>query len=174
MAKTFPKPLFDDVLAHYRVESISVHDCPSIYAKDEASQSVSVNTCALRASEALCLANGLVKSRAAISKLARRGDGKALLLGPYGYAANLCPHGIARGARDLAHFLRQEWGKPSLTWKAQPGGSAPSDIQGKTGMIGFIKIPGYSGQGHIDVWNRTDCVGSGYWNSQDIWFWELA
>jgi len=173
MAKTFPKPLFSDLASSYDPDAISVHDCPTIYTKDESSRTVSVNTCAIRISEGLVLANGLVDSRTKISMLARRGDGRAFLLGPYGYEANLCPHGCGRGARDVANFLRQEWGKPSMTWKAQANGEAPADLKDKTGVMAFIKIPGYSGQGHMDVWNKTSCIGHGYWSSQDIWFWEL-
>lgn len=173
MGKTLPKPLFSDLLANYDKNSISVHDCPTIYTKDEASRTVSVNTCAIRISEGIVLALGLVPSRVKISQLARRGDGRQFLLGPYGYQANLCPHGCGRGARDVANFLRQEWGKPTHAFKAQAEDKPPAELLDKTGVVGFIKIPTYSGQGHMDVWNKTDCVGHGYWTSQDIWFWEL-
>jgi hypothetical protein len=46
-------------------------------------------------------------------------------------------------------------------------------VQGKTGIVAFLTIPGFDGQGHIDLWNKTACVGHGYWASKGIWFWQL-
>jgi hypothetical protein len=36
-----------------------------------------------------------------------------------------------------------------------------------------VKIPGYSGQGHMDVWNRTAPVGHACWDSQKVLFWKV-
>jgi hypothetical protein len=169
----FPKPTFENLLANYSTDRESIHACPLLYRKENLPPSI--NTCALRISEALVIANGLVESREAISALTRNySNGRAFLMGPYGYRANLCPHGIGRGARDVSDFLRQQWGSPSLTWTAQEDGTvAPPDIDGLTGVIAFAKLPGYAGQGHVDLWNQTGAVGHAYWNAQNIYFWRL-
>jgi hypothetical protein len=41
-------------------------------------------------------------------------------------------------------------------------------------VLSFIKIPGYDGQGHMDVWNKKDPVGHAYWDSAKVFFWKLA
>jgi hypothetical protein len=169
----FAKPPFERLVANYHTERESVHACPFLYKKE--SLSPTINTCALRISEALVIANGLVENRDAITAITNRPErGRAHLLGLYGYRANLCPHGIGRGARDVSDFLRQQWGSPSYTWSAQPDASiAPSDVQGLTGVMAFVKLPGYTGQGHIDLWNRTAAIGHAYWNAEKIYLWRL-
>lgn len=168
-SKRFTKPRFDALLSEYQTDPETVHTCAILNPTD---QPDGINTCAARLSEALCIAGGLVDDRAKIRASHKKGDVYPLL-GPYGYKlfGNLCNHGIARGARDLGEFLMHHWGRPKeftlLT-------DAPADIDGKTGVLCFVKIPGYSGQGHVDVWNKTRCVGSGYWNSNKVWFWELS
>lgn len=161
----FPKPSFSVLLDDYRVDPGSIHSCPSLGS--------GFNTCAIRMSEALVLANGLARDRAEIASL--RGNdrtGRSLLLGLYEYQRNLCPHGLARGAQDLAAFLRQHWGNRNMGW-AKPG-RVPQKIMNTTGVIAFFDIPSYSGQGHIDLWNRTAAVGSAYWDAKVIWYWTLA
>ena len=164
----FPKPAFADLLASYKTEPESVHDCPRLYTKP-----VSINTCAIRITEALAIANRLIASRAKISQLNRGGgDGSAFLLGKYHYKANLCPHGIGRGAADVAYWLREQWGAPTFEWKKPD--SAPDKLSDLTGVLSFIKIPGYDGQGHMDVWNKSDAVGHAYWDSAKVFFWKLG
>lgn len=93
----FPKPSFDALVLNYDTRPESVHDCPFIYRKNP----VSINTCAVRMSEALVLANGLVESREALTALTNKaGDGKRQLLGKFGYLANLCLHGLS-GSRPI-------------------------------------------------------------------------
>jgi hypothetical protein len=169
----FPKPSFERLVANFNTQRESVHACPFLYRKENLSPTI--NTCALRMAEALVIANGLVESREAITALnSRPGNGRAYLLGKYGYKAYLCPHGIARGARDLSDFLRQQWGSPSHTWSAQADAiSVPDDAQGLTGVMAFIKLPRYSGQGHIDLWNLTSPIGHAYWNAAKIYLWRL-
>ncbi|MEO7327685.1 MAG: T6SS effector amidase Tae4 family protein [Minicystis sp.] len=170
----FPRPKFADLLASYRTDSSSVHPCAVIDPTVGG-----VNTCACRMSEALVLTNHLAADRAAIGKLGTgKGDGLGYLLGKYGYGTTantgrLCPHGIGRGAQDVGAFLKHHWGNRSAGWAAQESGSSPADIQGKKGVIVFIKIPGFSGQGHVDLWNDTAVVGHDYWNSKLIWLWSL-
>jgi hypothetical protein len=168
----FPKPSFESLLRHYQTDPETVHTCAIL---NPTAQDDGINTCAGRLSEALVLANGLAPDRAAIQRN-RRKDGAFPLLGPYGFTTfgNLCNHGIARGARDLGDFLTHHWGRPTHAFTARDDGSAPAELDKKTGVLCFVKIPGFSGQGHVDVWNQTRAVGSGYWNSQKIWFWSLT
>jgi hypothetical protein len=167
----FSKPSFDALLASYETDPESVHACPFIHTKDP----VNVNTCAIRLGEALVLAAGLAADRDAIEALTRgAGDGHAFLLGRYGYRALLCPHGISRGAHDLAAFLRAQWGEPTRTWIAQEGDqNVPNDALGLKGVIAFVGIPTFAGQGHIDLWSDDAPVGHQYWNSREILLWEL-
>ncbi|NUP11607.1 MAG: hypothetical protein HOW73_36640 [Polyangiaceae bacterium] len=167
--KRFTKPRFDALLMHYSTDPETVHTCAILNptAADDG-----INTCAARLSEALCLANGLATDRTKIRGSNKKGDVYPLL-GPYNYKlfGNLCNHGIARGARDLGDFLTHHWGQPKAYSNLA---GAPAEIQDKTGVLCFVKIPGYSGQGHVDVWNKSDCVGHGYWDSAKVWFWELT
>jgi hypothetical protein len=185
----FPKPAFDDVLLHYKKSPESVHECPRIYRKDPITQLPGVNTCAIRMSEALLLANRLIESRTAITDLTNRGGtGKSFLLGKYGYKANLCPHGTGRGALDLAYFLQDQWGTPNGSYRNQdPARSegmgnvtttpnmewVKEKLASQSGIIAFIKIHLYNGQGHIDAWNRGQAVGHAYWKCDKIMFWKL-
>ena len=167
----FPTPTFADLIASYSTDRESVHDCPFIYRKHP----ININTCAIRMAEALILANGLIESREAITAQSPRySNGKGFLMGKYGYAANLCPHGVARGAGDLGNFLRTHWGPPTLCFPAQPEVlTAPEEMAGRTGLVVFLKLPNYQGQGHIDLWNQSDCVGAAHWDAQKSYFWQI-
>lgn len=165
-----PKPKFASMLSNYKTQPTSVHDCKLIDPTQDA-----INTCAARMSEALVIAAGLVKSRAEIGNLGNgKGDGTSYLLGKYGYGrfGKLCPHGIGRGAQDVAAFLAHHWGSRTRGWTAQE--KAPDNVKGKKGIIVFMKIPGFSGQGHIDLWNDDKAVGHDYWNAETIWMWDLT
>jgi len=164
----FPKPSFDELVKNYNTEPETVHDCPRIYTKNP----VNINTCAIRITEALVIANGLIDNRVKIGALTRSGGtGKTFLLGKYNFRANLCPHGIGRGATDVGYWLVEQWGKPTHTF-LEPN-EMPPELLNLTGLLCFAKIPGYNGQGHVDVWNKTAPVGSAYWNSQKVLFWKL-
>jgi len=176
----FSKPKFSDLLDNYKLLSSTVHECRLI----DPTRPETSNTCAARMSEALVLANKLVKNREDISALGRdkgtgrgRGTGVEYLLGKFGYLSFglLCPHGIARGAQALGAFLARNWGARNSGWTAQASPtSSPEGIEGRHGVILYARIPTYSGEGHIDLWNGTGPVGQQYWNSQTIWFWDLA
>jgi hypothetical protein len=168
---SFPRPSFDALALNYDTDPESVHDCPFIHRKNP----INVNTCAIRMAEALVIANGLVASRAAIAALTDKGgNGKGLLLGPRGYRGNLCPHGVARGAGDLTEYLRQQWGAPALTWSGRKELTPPAEILGQTGLVAFLQVPSYAGQGHVDLWNATSAVGHDHWDALTIYFWTLA
>ena len=121
-------------------------------------------------SEALVLANGLVPDRAHILRFETGPDGKAPLLGDYGYRTNLCPHGLARGAADLAFFLQEHWGQP-MTFERLT--EAPGAISDTTGLIAFLTIDGVKAQGHVDIWFKTACLGEEHWPARTIMFWKL-
>lgn len=176
MAK-FAKPTFADLEVNHKTDPSSVHACRVIDPTDS-----NVNTCACRMSEALVLTNGLATDRGAIAKLGTgKGDGTAFLLGTYGYGSyansgRLCPHGIGRGAQDLGAFLKHHWGSRTLGWGPQADHhTAPANVIGRRGLVCYIKIPGFSGQGHIDLWDKTSpgLNRHSYWASETIWFWEL-
>jgi Type VI secretion system (T6SS), amidase effector protein 4 len=168
MAK-FIKPKFEQLLAAYSTEPSSVHACSLLDPTKPG-----INTCAARMSEALLIANAIVKTRQDIAKLGNgKGTGRSFLLGRYAYPteARLCPHGIGRGARDMADFLRHHWGRPTHTFQSIT--EAPDELSTHTGVVAFIKVPGFSGQGHIDLWNQTAMVGHGYWDAGEVWFFQL-
>ena len=168
---SFPRPSFDALVLNYDTNPESVHDCPFIHRKNP----INVNTCAIRMAEALVIANGLAPSREAIAALtSKAGNGKGMLLGKLGYRANLCPHGVARGAGDLAEYLRQQWGSPALSWTARKDVTPPEEILGQTGVVAFLQVPSFAGQGHIDLWNETSAVGHDHWDALKIYFWTLS
>lgn len=87
------------------------------------------------------------------------------------YKGKLCRHGYARGAQDLAAFLKKKWGTRDLGFEAP--GAVPNAIKGKKGVIVFMNIPGFAGQGHIDLWDGKKTRTGTYWKARPIWFWEL-
>ena len=96
------------------------------------------------------------------------------------YTGNICPHGYARGAQDLAAFLRKIWGSQTVGWSAQKDNmDAFSNSLNKKGIICFMNIPGFAGQGHIDLWDGTKSKPvertrrGQYWHSSTIWLWVL-
>jgi hypothetical protein len=97
---------------------------------------------------------------------------KANAFVPSDYEANLCRHHYARGASDLAAYLKKKWGPRDQGWE-EPG-SVPDGIQGKKGVVLFERIPGFSGQGHIDLWDGKKTRTGEYWTAKTIWFWELS
>ncbi len=140
------RPTFANIASVYKVDPTQVHSCSMHFP----------NTCAIRMSEALDRSvSGIM------SKFAESG-------------VNLCPHGFVRGAEDLAAVLRKSdvFGLYDAGFSAP--GSAPAGVQGKKGLVAYIQIPDFSGQGHIDLWNGTSPVGSAYWNAATVWFWKLS
>ncbi len=115
------------------------------------------NTCAIRMSEALVKTN-----KAFLDALTKSGK-------------NVCPHGYVRGAQDLAAILNspQVFCMRSFGWYGQPNSSAPTNILGVRGIVCYMNIPGFSGQGHIDLWDGENEVGAAYWDAKTIWMWRL-
>ncbi len=194
----FPKPFFDDLLLNYETDTSSAHHCPRINPSNTCAYRMSealviANGLAKNDDEIQYPPGSDPKLRT--SGLGLRGNGSKYLLGKYGYKGNLCPHGIARGAWTLANFLKQHWGTP-IEWSRATLGvdKATASMEGasshqmretlmygfiwpnlmtKTGLLSFYKIHGYSGEGHIDLWNKTAAVGHAYWDAKSVWFWEI-
>jgi hypothetical protein len=182
----FPKPIFDELKRYYETKPESVHECSRIYRKTTAE--ADVYTSAVRMCEALVLATRLVRSRADIPALNEfGGDGKSLLLGRYGYKANLCPHGLGRGARDVAFFLQDNWGRPTSEWldvqsirASIEDKSVPthmhavfSNLRDRIGIVGFFNIRDFPGQGALALFDKDTFIGKPYWNCRTMKFWKL-
>ena len=94
---------------------------------------------------------------------------------------NLCKHGLVRGAQDLARILVQIYGTWNLGWVSQGRYDLPYELKGnnRSGIICYMNIPNFNGQGHIDLWDgfAQDLVGNTgrkYWNSETIWIWTFT
>ncbi len=141
------KPAFTKVKTNYKTQSTQIHTCSMHFP----------NTCAIRMSEAL------VKADPKLLDAFKRSS------------KNRCPHGYIRGAQDLASILAlpSVWGIRTLGWNAQPNGSAPANAIGKKGVVCYMNVPGFNGQGHIDLWENNVAVGDSYWDAETIWMWTL-
>lgn len=142
------RPSFSALKNNYKTTRESVHTCSMEFP----------NTCAIRLSEALVRTNPkfLEKFKA---------GGK-----------NVCPHGYVRGAQDLGAILASGsvWGTRNHGWNGVASGAVPAGAKGKKGVVCYMEIPGFSGQGHIDLWDGTHAVGDAYWNAKTIWMWTLS
>ncbi len=141
------KPTFASLKFNYRTQSTQIHACTMSFP----------NTCAIRMSEAL------VRTNSSFTKLFKD-SGK-----------NICPHGYIRGAQDLGSVLQSSagFGMRNFGWNGNVSGDPPAAALGKKGLVCYMNIPGFSGQGHIDLWDGSDAVGSAYWNAATIWMWSL-
>ncbi len=139
---------FKTLKGNYSTSPTSIHKCTMHFP----------NTCAIRMSEAL------IKSNEKMLNLFNTSG------------RNKCPHGKIRGAQDLASILAKPevLGSRTRGWKGNASASIPREAKGKTGIICYMNIPGFSGQGHIDLWNKEFPVGSDYWDAETIWLWELS
>ncbi len=141
------KMSFKALKENYTTDSSNIHACTMHFP----------NTCAIRMSEALVKTDSTYLDAFKSS------------------APNKCPHSYIRGAQDLASILAKPnvLGPRTYGWNANPEGLAPKNAKGKQGIICFMNIPGFSGQGHIDLWDKEFAVGSDYWDAKTIWLWEL-
>jgi len=112
------------------------------------------NTCAIRVSESL------IKS----------GWDKDAFKNPL-YPGKICPHGYGRGAQDVAAFLAKVWGRRDQGWGSQSG--TPSKATSVKGVICFMNLPGFGGQGHIDLWDGSTTKRGAYWDAETTWLWIL-
>jgi hypothetical protein len=140
------RPTFKKLRENYTTDPNNIHKCSMSFP----------NTCAIRMSEAL----GKI-SNEFLEKFAQSG-------------LNLCPHNYMRGAQDLASVLRKADVLGVYDGGFSQPGSAPSEISGKKGIVAYMRIPGYDGQGHIDLWDGSAPVGDSYWSAETVWFWKLT
>ena len=147
MAKR-PRPTFEKLKSNYKTSG--THHCSMSFP----------NTCAIRMSEALAGADPAKVSgdKGFIEEFKKSGK-------------NVCPHKYVRGAQNLASILFAVWGPRDLGWESP--GAAPAGILGKRGVVCYMNIPSFGGQGHIDLWDGRAPVGSAYWAASPIWFWAL-
>lgn len=112
--------------------------------------SIYSNTCAIRMSLALIQADPMIKN--ALRAKGRKMHGKFVI----------------PGAQDLAAFLRNEWGVPDQSWAGSTGKPTGD------GVICYMNIPTFSGQGHIGLWkNGASYDHDDYWAASPVWFWRL-
>jgi hypothetical protein len=73
--------------------------------------------------------------------------------------------------KEMADYLKRQWGRPTLHVK-NPGSS--SAFRGRQGVIAFLGIPGYLGGtgGHVDLWNGETTAHGEYFNSAEVMLWE--
>lgn len=140
------RPTFSAIQTVYKTNPTQIHACTMHFP----------NTCAIRMSEALDKTVTGIKQQFANSHV------------------TLCPHNFVRGAGDLAGILRKAevFGVFDAGFTAP--GTAPAAVQGKKGLVAYLNIPDFDGQGHIDLWDGSSPVGSAYWNADPVWFWKLA
>jgi hypothetical protein len=112
-----------------------------------------VNTCAIRMSYTLNNTGQNVKSGAGMLTV-KGGDKK-------NYGLRMA---------EMAAYLKKQWGRPTLHVK-NPGGSS-SAFAGRQGVIAFLGIPGYSGGGHVDLWDGQKTAHGDYFNSSEVMLWE--
>jgi predicted Rossmann-fold nucleotide-binding protein len=141
-----PKPTYAALRAVYKTSPTEIHSCSMHFP----------NTCAIRISEALDQVVSGIKQKFSAS------------------GVNVCPHGFVRGAEDLAGVLRgaDVFGLYDAGFSAP--GSPPSAVNGKKGLVAYINIPGFPGQGHIDLWDGAAPAGEAHWSADPIWFWKLS
>ena len=143
------KPAFATLKSNYRTKPDQIHHCPTMVFPD---------TCAIRMSEALVTTNAAFLDAFKSSR------------------NNVCPHGYMRGAQDLAAVLSgpRVFAQRDYGWSAQADKTAaPAEAQGVKGIVCYMKIPGFDGQGHIDLWDGKKPVGHARWDAQTIWLWKL-
>ena len=138
---------FSAIKSNYSTDPKDIHKCTMHFP----------NTCAIRMSEAL------VKTDSEFLNIFNSA------------ATNKCLHSYVRGAQDLASILAKPTalGLRTYGWNGNPSGKVPQNAIGKKGIICYMNIPGFSGQGHIDLWNGNRPVDSEYWDAKIIWLWEL-
>lgn len=143
---SLPRPTYTKLRGVYKTDPTQIHSCSMQFP----------NTCAIRMSEALAQVVTGIKDKFKTG------------------GVNLCPHDYVRGAEDLAGVLRKAEVFGLFDYGFSNPGSAPSSVNGKKGLVAYINVPGFPGQGHIDLWDGTAPAGAAYWNADPIWFWSLV
>ena len=140
------RPTYATLRAAYHIDPADIHACTMQFP----------NTCAIRMSEALVGVVPAIQAKFIASGL------------------NLCPHDYVRGAADLASVLRRADVFGNYNAGFSNPGTAPQALAGKKGIVAYLNIPNFDGQGHIDLWDGALPAGSAYWNADPIWYWALS
>lgn len=114
------------------------------------------DTCAIRLSVALAGAGVAIRGRLLIKSGPLKGKP------------------VEPGQKALSGILKDKWGAPEI-YRSED--EARRLIANRRGVISFFRIDG-SPQGHIDLIEPVgngfhECATSCYFNSLEIWFWEL-
>lgn len=120
------------------------------------------NTCAIRLSRSFNYAGAPVPDSYGNSRgqpaLAIRGGDKKL------YALRVA---------EFRKWLTAKYGQPTISLKSGPYGTAPSQLQGKKGIICFVDCGWSDASGHLDLWDGSKVIGSAYFNvAKQIFLWE--
>lgn len=134
---------FKKLKENYTTDSTEIHKCSMYFP----------NTCAIRMSEAL------VKTDSDFINIFKSS------------VPNKWPHSSVRGAQYLGAILAKSnaFGPRIYGWKGTSSATIPQSAKNKQGVICFMNIPGFSGQGHIDLWDNNSAIGSDYWDAETIW-----
>jgi hypothetical protein len=74
---------------------------------------------------------------------------------------------------EFRKWLEQKYGKPTLSFKAGPYGTAPSQLHGKKGIICFVDCGWSDASGHLDLWDGEKVVNHGYFElAKQVYLWE--
>lgn len=156
------KPLFSHLAHHYPSnKNVSKEQLYRDLGWDDLIDNPAYdNTCAVRVSLALIKSGVPIKGRFRIHKGTHKGSS------------------IEPGQARLSALLAQTsyFGPPE---KFKPS-SAAATIGTRNGVVSFMKIPGYlnGAGGHIDILSSSlggfyACGSDCYWDSSEVWFWEL-
>ncbi|MCO5170751.1 MAG: type VI secretion system amidase effector protein Tae4 [Planctomycetes bacterium] len=143
-------PAFDTLWANYPVGS-----SPDVRREigGQVDNDDYANTCAIRLSRTLNLSGQPIKPAQGLLTV-RGGDGKR-------YALRM---------RELTTYLQNRWGRPQVRVRRPDGDT--SQFDGKKGVISFLGIPGYTGGGHIDLWDGSRTQQGAYFDSNEVLLWE--
>lgn len=141
------KPAFSQLDKNYNTNSKYIHSCTMQFT----------HTSAIRMCEALAATDKIFLDEFLKSTKSK------------------CPHGYITSAIDLVSILSQPHllGVKTHSWASQANGNAPTTAHGKHGIISYMDIPGYAGDGHIDLWENKSPVGDEFWEARSIWLWTL-
>lgn len=151
------KPSYQQVRANYPKSEKREPFYESLGWGDIAKHPAYEDTCAIRMSYALVLANVVLPGA---RMRVNAGPAKGRFIEP------------RQGA--LSRMLKQLWGAPEV-YSNKP--AAVAGIGARSGVVSFFKIEGGNG-GHIDLvapegGGVLDCARSCYFTAKSIWFWPL-
>ena len=136
------------------------------------------NTCAIRMSVMLNTLGGAYKITKAKAKAAGIKSGRV-------FYSRKTKWYYLLSAREIWQYSTSRFGKPDMTWP--PAGRFKSEedfnasfakdiepiVNGKRGLVAFDKIFGYSGSGHVDVFNGSILSDGSWYASKRVMVWYM-